>query len=224
MTGSGLPPNEKRSATRKLRRPLADPRALLGAIALNITGAILAVMLFQYLGAAEGERVLSRSRLVWEIILNLQILSAALIWFCYSDRIEGSSGQMKWLQHARRWFAMFTVLLPSGLGLLGIQQNWFVEQPSEAAIRLFAYIVLAYWLLGIWLHFLVQNRRRTVVRRANLRYRLMFLAPSLLLALTIAVDAPRGGQIWLLAIPVLTYLQGSMPFVSKAFGLRQDAA
>lgn len=206
------------SGLQRLR--LMDHRALMGAIALNITGVILAFMLFQYLQATDGARALSRSRLVWELILNLQILSAALIWFCYSDRIESSSRPIRLLQQARRWFAMITVLLPTGLGLLGIQQNWFLEQPSAATVRLFALVVLAYWLIGIWLHFLVQRRRRTRRGRASLRYRVFFLLPSISLVLIALVDAPSGGQLWLLAIPVLTYLQGSMPFLTKAFGLR----
>lgn len=199
---------------------LVDNRALLGAIALNITGVILTFMLFQYLEASEGARTLSRSRLVWELVLNLQILSAALIWFCYSDRIDGSVGGMKVLQRLRLWFALVTVLLPTLLGLLGIQQNWFEEQPTAGEVRLFAYIVLTYWLLGVWLNARVRVRRSTQIRKVGWRYRLGFLSPALLLALTTAVDLPMGGQIWLLAIPLFTYLQGSMPFITKAFGLR----
>ena len=199
---------------------LVDNRALLGALALNITGVILAFMLYQYLGAVEGSRTLTRSRLVWEVVLNLQILSAALIWFCYSDRIDGSVGAMKLLQRLRLWFALVTVLLPSILGLLGIQQNWFEEQPTAAEVRLFAYIVLAYWLLGVWLNARVRIKRSSMVRTVGWQYRLLFLSPAILLAIVFAVDILRGGQIWLLAIPVLTYLQGSMPFITKAFGLR----
>ncbi len=221
MTGNDRDDNAPSGDGSGLKRfSLVDNRALMGAIALNITGVILAFMLFQYLQATDGARALSRSRLVWEVILNLQILSAALVWFCYSDRIEGSHRQIRWLQHVRRWFAMVTVLLPTGLGLLGIQQNWFLEQPSAATVRLFAFVVLAYWLLGIWLHFLVQRRRRTRRGRAGLKYRALFLLPSISLVLIALVDAPSGGQFWLMAIPVLTYLQGSMPFLTKAFGLR----
>lgn len=199
---------------------LVDNRALLGAIALNITGVILTFMLYQYLEASEGARTLTRSRLVWELVLNLQILSAALIWFCYSDRIDGSVGAMKVLQRLRLWFAIVTVLLPTLLGLLGIQQNWFEVQPTADEIRLFAYVVLTYWLLGVWLNARVRVRRSTQVRKVGWRYRMAFLSPAVLLALVTLVDLPSGGQVWLLAIPLLTYLQGSMPFITKAFGLR----
>ncbi len=211
--------------TNSLRLParsiqLRDSKALMGAVALNITGGILAFMLFQYLGATEGERVMNRSRFVWEIILNLQILSAAMIWFCYSDRISGSQGQIQILQRFRLGFALLTVLVPTGFGALGIQQNWFVEQPSAATIQLFACVVFVYWLLGIWLHFLVQKRRQTSHSQATKKYRILFFLPAFTLLVITTIDAPGGGKIWLLAIPVLTYLQGSMPFISKAFGLR----
>lgn len=199
---------------------VVDNRALLGAIALWITGIILGFMLYHYLAAAEGARALSRSRLVWEIILNLQILSVALIWFCYSDRIDGSTGPVRLLQRMRRWFAIVTVLLPTILGLIGIQQNWFEQQPSRHTVTLFASIVLAYWLFGLWLNFLVRKKRSTRLGRAGRFYRFSFLLPAILLGVITLIDAPRGGIVWLLAIPVLTYLQGSMPFVTKAFGWR----
>lgn len=199
---------------------LVDNRSLLGAIALNITGWILAFMLYQYLETPAGTTGLSRSRLVWEIILNLQILSAAFIWFCYSDRIEGSKGQIRQLQIARLWFAMITVLQPTFLGLLGIQQNWFIEPPSTESVQLFAVVVLTYWLLGVWLNSLVHRKRRTKLPPASLLYRVLFLSPTLTLFVVTAIDLPLGGQVWLLAIPVLTYLQGSMPYITRAFGIR----
>ena len=202
------------------RLVLVDNRSLLGAIALNITGWILAFMLYQYLETPAGTTGLSRSRLVWEIVLNLQILSAAFIWFCYSDRIEGSTGQIRHLQIARLWFAMITVLQPTFLGLLGIQQNWFVEPPSADSVRLFAIVVFSYWLAGVWLNKLVHRKRSTRLPSAGYRYRLFFFLPAFALLVVTAIDLPLGGQLWLLAIPILTYLQGSMPYITKAFGLR----
>ncbi len=199
---------------------LVDGKALLGAVALWITGFILTVMLYQYLMAAEGFRVLTRSRFWWEVALNLQVLSVAFIWFCYSDRIDGSSGQVKILQRIRLWFALVTVLLPSILGLMGIRNNWFVVQPSAEAITAFAYCVLAYWLLGLWLNYLVMKKRNTILRRVSLWHRAAFLGPAIILALITLIDAPGGGDLWILAIPFLTYFQGSMPFISKAFGWR----
>ncbi len=208
------------AATNSYRFALHDGRALLGAVALNITGWILAFMLYQYLETPAGSTGLSRSRLVWEVILNLQILSIAFVWFCYSDRIEGSDGKIHNLQVARLWFAMITILQPSFLGLLGIQQNWFMEPPSQTAILLFAGLVLAFWLFGVWLNWLVSRMRKTRLPPGSLRYRLVFFIPASLLAVLIAVDAPTGGQLWLLGIPALTYLQGSMPYIVKAFGVR----
>ena len=208
------------AVSRRRRRALVDNRSLLGAVALNITGWILAFMLYQYLEPADGTTGLSRSRLVWEIILNLQILSAAFVWFCYSDRIEGSKGQIRHLQVARLWFAMITVLLPTLVGFLGIQQNWFIEPPSAATVQIFAIVVFVYWLLGVWLNSLVYRKRKTKLPPASLLYRTLFLSPTIMLLLVVIVDLPAGGQIWLLAIPALTYMQGSMPYITRAFGIR----
>lgn len=201
-------------------RPARDLRALWGAAALVITGFILADMLSHYLMAINGQSALTRSRLWWEIVLNLQILSAAMVWFCYSDRIDGSRGRIRLLQNIRRWFAIATVLLPSILGVIGIQQNWFVEQPSTTYVWTFACLVLFVWLGGLVVHHMVQRRRRNKPKKASLKYRVLFLLPAITLTMVILLDAPTGGQTWLLAIPVLTYLQGAIPFITKAFGLR----
>ena len=199
---------------------LVDHRSLLGAIALIITGFILADMLLLYLAAASGTGALSRSRLWWEIVLNLQILSAAMVWFCYSDRIDGSEGRIKILQIVRRWFAIITVLLPSMLGLVGIQQNWFAEQPPTSFVWSFACMVMLFWLAGLLVHYMVQRNRRSKRTPVSFAYRFMFFLPAISLIIVTLLDAPFGGQTWLLAIPVLTYIQGAMPFITKAFGLR----
>ena len=199
---------------------LVDHRSLLGAIALIITGFILADMLLHYLAATSGTGALSHSRLWWEVVLNLQILSAAMVWFCYSDRIEGSKGRIRTLQVVRRWFAIITVLLPSMLGAVGIQQNWFAEQPPTSYVWAFAAVVMLFWLTGLLIHYMVQRRRANKPKSASLTYRLLFLLPAVSLVIVTLIDAPFGGQTWLLAIPVLTYIQGAMPFITKAFGLR----
>ncbi len=199
---------------------VVDHRALLGAIALVITGLILADMLLHYLEALNGESALTGSRLWWEIVLNLQILSAAMVWFCYSDRIDGSEGRIRRLQIVRRWFAVITVLLPSMLGAVGIQQNWFVDHPPASFVWAFACAVLLFWLSGVLVHAMVQRRRRNKPKPASFTYRISFFLPAITLVAVILLDAPAGGQTWLLAIPVLTYLQGAMPFITKAFGLR----
>lgn len=166
------------------------------------------------------ESGLTGSRLWWEIVLNLQILSVAMMWFCYSDRIDGSKGRIRLLQIVRRWFAIVTVLLPSMFGVLGVYQNWFFENPPGNVVWAFACAVLLFWLSGVFMHALVQRGRRNRPSEAAWVYRVLFFIPAALLAVIMLVDIPAGGQTWLLAIPILTYLQGAMPFITKAFGLR----
>ncbi|WP_262694601.1 hypothetical protein [Kordiimonas aquimaris] len=197
---------------------LHDVRSLFGAIALIITGIILATMLYQYLNVVEG--ALSRSRLWWEIVLNVQILSAAMMWFCYSDRIENSTGAVKRLQIIRLWFTIVTVLLPTFFGVAGVGFNWFEYEPSPLLISLFCAAVFLYWLLGLWVHMRVQKKRSNPNRPASGLFYAATYSPIILLLLISVFDAPQGGVFWLYAIPVLTYIQGAMPFIVKAFGLR----
>lgn len=199
---------------------IQDHRSLLGAISLLVTGGILASMLSVYLDAIADGPGLPRSRLWWELVLNLQILSAALMWFCYSDRIDNTSGTLRRLQRVRRLFGMITVLVPTAFGVFGIFESWYTFRPQPQTVTFLAILVLLFWLSGLWVHMLVQRRRRTPPKPRSPWYRIVSLTPVIILALVFLVDYPSGGQTWLLAIPVLTYLQGAVPFIVRAFGLK----
>lgn len=198
---------------------LNDGRAIFGAVAIIMTGILLALMLHHYLHEARG--ALTRSRLWWEVALNIQILSVAMMWFCYSDRIENSSTPVKRLQIIRLCFAIVTVLLPTFFGIAGIVFNWFEYQPSATFLSLFCAGVFIYWILGLLLHLRVQKKRKNPLKRASTGYYLALCMPLILLVLITAVDAPMGGNAWLYAIPILAYTQGAMPFIVKAFDLRK---
>lgn len=197
---------------------LVDNRAFLGALALNITGLILAFMVYQYMNSPNTMQVFTRSRLVWEIIMNLQVLSFALMWVCYSDRIEAATGSMRTLQHVRRWFSVATILLPTGLGLIGIQQNWFLDRPSDNTLIVIAVVVFGYWIGGVLLNRVLTRRIKKSKRYFSLRLRVLAIVPITVLVLLALASSSTGNQVWLCLIPVLVYLQGSVPYLFKAFG------
>lgn len=199
---------------------LVDGRALLGAIALNITGVILGFLVYQYMNSTSGMQVFTRSRLVWEIILNLQILSFALMWVCYSDRIEMSTGSKRTLQRVRRWFSLVTVLLPVWLGLWGIQQNWFQDRPSDSSLITIAVFVFSYWIVGVFINMLVARRMQLSEVDRSAKKTLLLLSPIISLFLIAGGSIVLGASFWLCLIPILIYLQGSVPYLDKAFALK----
>lgn len=199
---------------------LVDFRALLGAIALNITGAILGFLIYEYMNSTSDEQTFTRSRLAWEIILNLQILSFALMWFCYSDRIEVARGRKRTLQRVRRWFSLTTVLLPAWLGLLGIQQNWFQIRPSDSMLIAISVFVFSYWVVGIIVNAIVAHRMRQKGSAASPIKTILMALPLGSLLVIAGVSHLVENSVWLCLIPILVYLQGSMPYLYKAFVLK----
>jgi small-conductance mechanosensitive channel len=199
---------------------LQDRRALLGAIALLITGGILSSMLEVYLDAILGTPGLPRSRLWWELVLNLQIFSVALMWFCFSDRIESTTGPLQRLQKVRRLFSMISVLIPTLLGMFGIVQGWYTNRPSPEALIIMMVLVALFWFLAIWVHMQVLRRRTSQRPSRSIKYRIAVLTPIYLIVLLFLIDYPSGGQMWILLGPFLGYMQASVPFFTQAFGFR----
>lgn len=199
---------------------LVDFRAFLGAMALNITGAILGFLIYEYMNSTDEVQAFTRSRLTWEIILNLQILSFALMWFCYSDRIEMAKGRKRTLQRVRRWFSLTTVLLPTWLGLLGIQQDWFQVRPSDSMLIAISVFVFSYWVVGIAVNAMVARRMRQKGNSASPLKAIGMALPLASLLVIAGISHIVGNSVWLCLIPILVYLQGSMPYLDKAFVLR----
>lgn len=176
--------------------------------------------MLQNILSPEGGHVLNRSRLWWEIALNLQILCVALMWFCYSERIDRAKGQQRFLQKLRRWIGIASVMVPSIFGLFGVFLGWFNSPPSATTMIYIAAAVLLHWLLALGIQRLVQRSSGTSRRKLALGQRLAFYMPTLVLVVALAAGMLLGDIMWLLAIPLFVYLQGSMPFFFYAFADR----
>lgn len=204
---------------------LSDRRAFMGGVSLVIAGTIITVMLLQYLAAID-ETGFTRSRLWWEMALNLQILAAGLMWFCYTDRIEDSRGRVRFLNRIRLWFGMYGVLLPAVISVIGIINGWFEERPSNVFLIVFALAMYSVWQVGVVVDWFI---RRSVYRNAvkaeattskppSAVSRLVLYLPIIILVFVLIFCWVNDDAWWVLAIPVFVYLQGSMPFFMRAFG------
>ena len=133
------------------RWKLHDRRALLTAIALIITGVIVAQMVAQYVTTSELDQGLNRSRLWWEIVLNLQLLSVGMIWFSYSDRIGEATGPVRRLHIVTCGFVSLSAFMPTILGALSASNNWFEIRPNHGVFVNFFLFGVSFWLIGLLL-------------------------------------------------------------------------
>lgn len=199
---------------------LVDGRSLMAAIALMITGVIVAMMVEHYVTAGEADTALTRSRLWWEIVLNLQILSVGMIWFCHSDRISESEGPVRRLHITLCSMAILSALMPSILGAVSAANNWFEIRPVPSSFVGFFVFGVAFWLVTL-LAQIVLSRAHGRFAGKRFRHRhLSFYSPAIALGLLALIDASRNGTLWLIMTPVLLYLQGALPYLLKAVRLR----
>ena len=200
------------------RWKLHDGRALLAGLALMITGVIVAQMVAQYVTTTELDQGLNRSRLWWEIVLNLQLLSVGMIWFSYSDRIGEATGPVRRLHIITCGFVSLSAFMPTILGALSASNDWFEIRPSPDVFIGFFMFGVSFWLIGLLLQgLLIHFKNKTKKRKFRLRGIALF-APALTLGIVALVEAPGGGTFWLIFTPVMLYLQGALPYSLKAFG------
>lgn len=196
----------------------------MAAIALMITGVIVASMVDHYVSAANEATAtaVTRSRLWWEIVLNLQILSVGMIWFCYSDRIGDSRGAARRLHIALCSFAIVSALMPSFLGAVSAANNWFEIRPNPTSFVGFFIFGVSFWLLTLLSQILLGMARSKLKRSAYRHWGVAFYTPAIALGVLALLDAPGGGTLWLVMTPVLLYLQGALPYLMKAVSFEPD--
>jgi len=199
------------------RLQLHDGRALLTAIALMITSVIFAQMVAQYVTTTEVNQGLIRSRLWWEMVLNLQLLSVGMIWFSYSDRISIATGPIRRMHIINCGFVSLSVFMPTFLGVVSASNNWFEIRPGPDVFVGFFLFGISAGLIGLVLQTILYRLRRKSAEHYARRRGIWFFLPSIALGLAVVFDAPGGGTWWLILTPILLYLQGAVPYLLKAF-------
>lgn len=205
---------------RFVRLRISDGRSLFGGLALLITGVIVAMMVQHYVSSGESGAGITRSRLWWEVVLNLQILSVGMIWFCYSDRISDAQGPVRRLHILLCGFAILSALMPSILGAVSAANDWFSIRPGPQAFIGFFIFGVAFWLVTLVAQLWLLGMRSRYAKRKRRKRHVAFYAPALTLAAIALVDAPSGGTTWLTMTPILLYLQGALPYLLKAIRVR----
>ncbi|MBO6505283.1 MAG: hypothetical protein JJ850_09810 [Kordiimonadaceae bacterium] len=198
-----------------------SPRSIMAGCALVTSGVIIALMVRQYLTTSSMDDALIRSRLWWEVVLNIQLLSAGIIWFAHSDAISRTEGKRKRIYILQCLFSVLSVLLPSILALISAVNNWFEVRPSPSIYWMFIGLGFLHWAWGFG--FVMARRWKLDASSPNKRKLLRpgEFAPFVVLLIIIAIDAPAGGNTWTIATPILLFMQGAMPYFYRGFGWRR---
>lgn len=206
-----------------------ESRALFGAIALLTTGAILSSMTHQYFAGQYTGEAIVRSRSWWEVVLNLQVLCLAFMWFCYADRVRVDDRKRAFIMRLRMAFGLMSVSVPFLIAIAAAYLGWFEERPSIQVIDIIVCYMLIFWAVSACLPRMVAYRAVKGQFTAIELWR--YLKPRPLYA---ATPAASGGLLILadffwetrgyyFLLPTLFYLQAAMPFLIKAFGRERPA-
>ncbi len=199
---------------------IARPRAMMAGCALVFSGIIITLMVQQFLAPDEGRGVLTRSRLWWEIVLNVQLLCVGMMWFYYAEKIEDAVGSKRRYLIFRATLSVITVSVPAVIGTAAALNNWFELKPDSGTLYVFVGSLIVYWAAGLFLH------RQIVLGRVRNRIRLQvrvgfkFFIPLYLLMMVIVCDIALGGTNWAVMTPILLSFQAATPYFLKAFALR----
>lgn len=209
---------------RFLGRKVQDYRSLWGGFAFLITGSVLTVLLamFLYFGPLAGG--VFKSRMLWEIVLNLQVLSIALIWFAFDRRFENSTGIWRARVIVNFIFAAFMNCVPAGFFLFLSYYAWQGSFPSEETI---VFIIHIFLVIFFSFEFLTQIGFRFVTGRVLPRgyemgsrpifSRLVALWPGWVAVLFLLAALLTENSWYYVVMPMLGYLQSAKDFLVRAY-------
>jgi len=195
----------------------------MGGLALIIAGAILTSMLRLYLAGEYSGQGIVRARWWWEIVLNLQILSGALMWFCYVERLADATGPMKKIMCLRMAFGLIVVLLPIWLAILSAYMDWFVVRPPIVVIDLMLCGMLVFWALSVFLpRILILKTKPTQYPNATffslMKPRAWYsLIPMYVLVGIWVAAMINESAIHYLYAPLMLYFQAAVPYLERGF-------
>ena len=201
-----------------------ESRALFGAFALIITGAILSSMAHQYFAGQYTGEAIVRSRSWWEIVLNLQVLCLAFMWFCYADRVRVSDKRRALVMRLRMVFGLVAVSVPFLIAVAAVYFGWFEKRPSVRMVDLIVCYMLFFWGVSACIpkFFALRAQGGSLSKREffhKMRPRSVWaVAPAIAGLVVITLDGFWGVSTYYFLIPTLFYLQAAMPFLFRALG------
>lgn len=204
-----------------------DYRALYGALALVFIGLVLSLQSVLYLHDDYFGRDILTARWHWEIVLNIQILCFAFMWFSHHNRILFSRG--RWRARAILNFVIGfgAVGIPAVLMFLSASMDWYRNPPGPDVPKYLIGVAAVIWLISNFLIPGIQKfylaRRKNLQRDSELAGQhiiaTFFLRhlPAVLATVLLLCNDFIGYEIGYIMAPFLCFLHGAIVYYRKAF-------
>ncbi len=200
-----------------MAKRIKDYRALYGAISLFLIGMVLSFQSLLYVNMDYFGPELTTARWHWEIVLNIQILCCAFIWFSHHNRILFSSGW--WKVRAILFFLVSfgAVSMPALLTFLGAWNDWYRNPPgpemSKYMIRIAVYIWVA---SNIFLPIVLKLIARDFSLGKNHLLGLSKIITAIVMVVLFVLNAHLPFNLGYYAAPFLCFLHGALTYVEKS--------
>lgn len=203
-----------------LNARIRDYRALYGAIALTLIGAVLSLQSTLYLNIDNYGVEIIRARWHWEIVLNIQILCFAFIWFSHHNRISYAEGRWKARAIVNFLIGFGAVGMPLFLTILGTYMDWYRSPPEVETAKYMIRVAVYIWFASNFAVPLIQSlmlKKKRAPSTKGLRFGLVRHAPAFLAVLFLLMNKHLPHNLGYAVTPFLCFAHGALVYVEKAF-------
>lgn len=200
-----------------MAKRIKDYRALYGAISLFLIGLILSFQSLIYVNMDRYGADLITARWHWEIVLNIQILCFAFIWFSHHNRILFAEGWWKVRAILNFLVSFGAVGMPAMLTILGAWNDWYREPPGQDVTMYMIRIAIYIWvasniLLPLVLKILSKGLSLTMPGALTISKAVIAALMVSLFLLNDSLPLNLGYY----AAPFLCFLHGALTYVEKS--------
>ncbi len=203
---------------------IQDSRAFMGGLALLVIGFILSFMQAFFVSPTVFEHNLLVARWWWEIVLNLQIMCLALMWFCHHERILHAQGWWRIRAISNMIVGLLSVSYPIVVFIVAAYCDWFRAPPGYHETLFLLMCGLGLWAIGAFVLPSIywfkavgrQGRGGRLQGVSNLGNWGKLLWPTLLVMALLGLGIGMGWKPLYVLVPFLVYMQGALPYMRKA--------
>lgn len=200
-----------------------------GALALVLIGLVLSLQSILYLHEDYFGREIFTARWHWEIVLNIQILCFAFMWFSHHNRILFSHGRWRARAILNFLIGFGAVGMPAALMIMSASLDWYRNPPGSDVPKYLIGIAAMIWLVSNFLIPAIQKfalSRRKISGRSRepgglllVRAFLLRHLPAALAAVLLLANDFIGFEIGYIMAPFLCFYHGAIVYYRKAFKL-----
>lgn len=196
-----------------------DLRALAAGIATIAIGAYAAVIVAYHFLPALSDYTLLSMRWFWDLSFYLQLGCYFLVGLFHVARVADAVQGKKLWAIWKMLLALGFMSVPAIALVVAIANDWLASEPPTSVFMAFCIALPALWIMG---DLLVPAVRAILRKRRGQPWHgrkrsLWATSPLALLVVIAIVDLPQGGLNFLIALPFLCYLQGSIGYFDRAF-------